>query len=268
MFQGRRRLRRRATGCRSRRRHPGRQPGRKPAGAGLGRVRGPRAQYPGRGKDRPVHRRALRPGRAAARRRRRWLVPAGRAGAQPDRRAGAGRVHHRRRHPRAGPGRGHRGGVPVPAGQGGAGGRAAGVRRLRHHRPGAGLGRLRRPGREGQDRGDPGQRSGFRERPGRFRRQGDDLLRPLDLQVRGSRAARRGRGADRARDRAGGLPVGDRAQRPQRSAVRHRPRRCGRLPPAGARLDPARGRAAAVRRIGAGFRGGEGPGAAARLRRL
>ena len=33
-------------------------------------------------------------------------------------------------------------------------------------------------------------------------RQGDDLLRPLDLQVRGRRAARRGRNPDRARDRA------------------------------------------------------------------
>ena len=47
-------------------------------------------------------------------------------------------------------------------------------------------------------------------------RQGDDLLRPLDLQVRGGRAARRRRRPDRARDRPGRLSVPGRAGQPAR----------------------------------------------------
>ena len=76
------------------------------------------------------------------------------------------------------------------------------------------LGRLqgRRP--EGQDDGGPGERpadSGSRgpgaARPEDVRRPGDDVLRPLDVQVRdGPEDGRRGR-AHRARDRAGRLPV-------------------------------------------------------------
>ena len=66
--------------------------------------------------------------------------------------------------------------------------RADGVRRLWRDRAGARLGRFqgRRPPRQG--RGDAGQRSRLRSGAGRagrgqVRRQDDDLLRPLDLQI-------------------------------------------------------------------------------------
>ena len=56
------------------------------------------------------------------------------------------------------------------------------------HRPRARLGRLQGPGRARQGDRRSGQRSRFRSRcqrsdGRRFRRQGDDLLRPLDLQI-------------------------------------------------------------------------------------
>ena len=60
-----------------------------------------------------------------------------------------------------------------------------------------------------QDRRRAGQRPRLRGRRRRFRRQGDDLLRPLDLQVRGSRAPRRRRRAGHPRNRAGLLRLGD-----------------------------------------------------------
>jgi Zn-dependent M28 family amino/carboxypeptidase len=63
---------------------------------------------------------------------------------------------------------------------------AAGVRRLRRQCARAQVG-LQGRGPEGQDRRGAGQRPGFRDRQGRLR-QGHDLLRPLDLQVRGRRA--------------------------------------------------------------------------------
>ena len=77
-------------------------------------------------------------------------------------------------------------------------GRRDGVRRLWHHRAGARLGRLQGPRLQGQDPGDDGQRpDADRGRAGPFRRQGPDLLRPLDLQVRRSGAPwRRRRAAD------------------------------------------------------------------------
>ena len=52
---------------------------------------------------------------------------------------------------------------------------------------------------------DPAERHEARSED--LRRQGDDLLRPLDLQVRGGRAEGSGRRADRARDRPGRLSV-------------------------------------------------------------
>jgi hypothetical protein len=58
---------------------------------------------------------------------------------------------------------------------------------LRRQRAGARLERLRAHRRHGQDRGRAGQRSRLRDRRrAAVPRQGDDLLRPLDLQVRGS----------------------------------------------------------------------------------
>ena len=96
--------------------------------------------------------------------------------------------------------------------------------------PGAQLGRLqgRRP--EGQDRGRAGQRSRLRDRQGRLRRQGHDLLRPLDLQVRGGRAPGRARLPDRPRDRARPPTAGTRSRTPtptrcSTSSARTRPRR-------------------------------------------
>ena len=60
---------------------------------------------------------------------------------------------------------------------------------------------------------------GLRGRRRRLRRQGDDLLRPLDLQVRGSRAARRGRDHDRPRDRSGRLRLGDGQEQQHRRRI-------------------------------------------------
>ena len=89
--------------------------------------------------------------------------------------AGRGRVLGRRDAARAGAGR-------------------RGLRRLRHQRAGTEVERLRRRRREGQVGVDHGQRPA---RAGRradaVRRPRAHLLRPLDLQVRGSRAAGRGR---------------------------------------------------------------------------
>ena len=84
-----------------------------------------------------------------------------------------------------------------------------GVRRLRRQRARAEVERLRRRRREGQDRGDVRQRPGLpRPGPEAVRRQADDLLRPLDLQVRGSRAPGRRRGADHPRHRRRVLRLG------------------------------------------------------------
>ena len=54
-------------------------------------------------------------------------------------------------------------------------------------------------------------------RPRALQRQGDDLLRPLDLQVRGGRAPRRGRHPHRPRDRSGRI---SRSRRPGQSRER------------------------------------------------
>ncbi len=54
----------------------------------------------------------------------------------------------------------------------------------------------------------------FRNRAGRFRRQGDDLLRPLDLQVRGRRAPGRGGRVRDPRNRSGIVRLGRRCATP------------------------------------------------------
>jgi hypothetical protein len=81
--------------------------------------------------------------------------------------------------------------------------------------------------------------------PDGVRRQGDDVLRPLDVQVRDRREARRRRRHRRPRDRAGGLPVLGGAEQRGRAL---RSRDAGREHVArGAReLDLARGRRRAV----------------------
>ena len=67
---------------------------------------------------------------------------------------------------------------------------------------------------------DPDFELGARRRPVRpVRRQGGDLLRPLDLQVRGDGPPGRGRGADRPRDRARRPMAGRRCATP--TAIRN-----------------------------------------------
>ena len=118
----------------------------------------------------------------------------------------------------------------------------------------------------------PGQRpAGGRSRRSQrarredLRRQGHDVLRPLDVQVREGRGAGRGRRVHRARDRAGRVPVQRRA-RLRRRAVR--PGDAGQEH--GARGDPglavARGRDGPAEDRRAGLPGAEGEGAHARLR--
>ena len=88
------------------------------------------------------------------------------------------------------------------------GARRAGVRRLRRRRAGVPVGRLQGRGPEGQDPARARERSA-RAAVGAdaVRRQRDDVLRPLDVQVRGGGAARRGGRAHRAPHRSGGLSV-------------------------------------------------------------
>ena len=88
------------------------------------------------------------------------------------------------------------------------GARRAGVRRLRRRRARVPLGRLQgcRPAR--QDPARARERSAGARRGARaVRRQGDDVLRAVDVQVRGGGAARRRRDADRPRHGAGGLSL-------------------------------------------------------------
>ena len=124
------------------------------------------------------------------------------------------------------------------------------LRRLRRDRARVQLGRLQGRRRQGQDHRRARQRpAGARRRRSRearrqgLQRQGDDLLRPLDLQVRGGREARRGRRPDRARDRPGRLPVPGRAGQPAaRSSTWSRPTRtwAGRRSRDGSRSTPRR----------------------------
>ena len=82
------------------------------------------------------------------------------------------------------------------------------VRGARHRRPRVRLERLCRRRREGEGRHGHGQRSaGHGHRAGAVRRQGAHVLRPLDLQVRGSAAAGRRRRHPHPHGRVGDLPV-------------------------------------------------------------
>ncbi|MCW0425881.1 hypothetical protein NB713_003824 [Xanthomonas sacchari] len=237
---------------------------------GLRRLRGPRPGLGGRGEDRGLSERAVPGGRPAARRRpaRRQapVDPGGAAAPRRHRRYPA--AGHRQRRPAPGP-------DPGPADRrarrarrqqpGDPGRRAAGVRRLRRQGARARLGRLQGRGPEGQDRGGADQRPRFRDRQGRVRRQGHDLLRPLDLQVRGRRTAGRGRRADRARDRTGVLRLGHRRQLQHQQHVRRGPRRSQVGAPGAGGLDPARSGGGPVQARRAGFRCAEEAGAIARL---
>ena len=185
--------------------------------------------------------------RPRARRRQRHVLP-----------AGADRGIHRRSQLRAERARPHlqvlrgRRGVLGRGGSAGAGAGRRGVRRLRHQRARAEVERLRRRRRERQVGADHGERSA---RPGRradaVRRQGADLLRPLDLQVRRGRASGRRRRAADSHRRIGHLSLAGRAVVVERHAV----------------LVAAGGRAAGARHQGVDHeRRGQGPGQARRPR--
>ncbi len=208
------------------------------ANAGARRVRRPRAGHAGRGQDARLSGRAFR-GRGPAAGQQRQVVP-GRA---------AGRDHRRgsRRAQRLWPGGGFavrgrkrlgRGELPR-TGEHLAARQRAGVRRLRHRRARKGLERLRRDRHAREDRGHPGQRSRLaqRNRCRPLQRPGNDLLRALDLQVRGSGAARRGSGADRARRLSRRLWLERRRAVVDRAAVAHPQGGRRRRPDAGQRLD-------------------------------
>ena len=84
-----------------------------------------------------------------------------------------------------------------------------GVRRTWSHSARVWMGRLRRHRHARQDRGDPHQRPGIRDRRcNAVSRPGDDLLRTLDLQVRRGRAAWRHRRHHRPSDRTCRLWLG------------------------------------------------------------
>ncbi len=143
--------------------------------------------------------------------------------------------------------------------------------RLRRAGAGISVGRLQGPGRQGQDAPRPRQRppsarpgQSRRARPEDVRRQGHDLLRPLDLQVREGRGTWRGGRVHRPRDRAGGLSVQRRAGLRRRT---FRPGDAGQEH--GPRGDPgvalARGRHGAAEVGRPGLPGAEGAGTHARV---
>jgi hypothetical protein len=143
--------------------------------------------------------------------------------------------------------------------------RAAGVRRLRRHRAGAQVGRLQGRGPEGQAGGGADQRSRLRDRRRRIRRQGHDLLRPLDLQVRRDGAPRRAGHHHRARNRAGLVWLEHGQELQHQRHVRHRAQAAEGSARADGGVDTARpgGRPVQARRPG--FRGVEKAGADAQL---
>ena len=135
------------------------------------------------------------------------------------------------------------------------------------------LGRLQGRGRQRQDARHARQRSagrGCRRTPARsiakvVRRQGDDVLRPLDLQVRDRRGERRCRRAHRPRDRSGRLSVQDSAGQQHRREVRSGHARQEHGPRRHRRLDHARPGEEAHADGGAGFRRAEEAGRDARV---
>ena len=162
------------------------------AHAGVGRVPGPRAGHARRSEDHRVPGRTVQGGGPRACGSAGHLHTGRAAGAH----AGAGRCvderDARRRATRTRAAEGHGGPRPAPGRPRDHRRRAAGLRRLRRGRTRTPVGRLqgRRP--QGQGRRLPDQRSGLRgtarrRRLRQVRRQGRDLLRALDLQVRRGR---------------------------------------------------------------------------------
>ena len=120
------------------------------------------------------------------------------------------------------------------------------IRRLRRRRTGIRMGRLQGCRRERQDARDARQRSACprsrqrrRARPEDVRRQGDDLLRALDVQVRDREGKRGRRCPAHSRDGAGRLSVRCRAVEGHR-AIRSRHARQEPRPGIDRRMDLAR----------------------------
>ena len=172
---------------------------RRPALHLLRSARGTRSGHPRRQARHRVHR-----GSASRRRRRAWrerlLLPDG-----ADRRREGGSLHDQGDRERQGE---HD--APVARRRRGVRGicrgaeqraRRARLRRLRCGRARVQVGRLQGNGSQGKDPARARERSaGDGCRAEAVRWEGDDVLRPLDLQVRGGRAARRSGHADRAHD--------------------------------------------------------------------
>ena len=187
------------------------------------RVRRARAGNEGRRAHRPVPRGGVQEARAPAGKHRRHV-----------RAEGAARRHHRDQHAAADHRRRRRHEDLQVEGRGRRLDQARRRRRgnqrlrddlcrLRRDRARVQLGRLQGRRRQGQDHRRARERpAGARRRRSRearrqgLQRQGDDVLRPLDLQVRGGREARRRRHPDRARGRPRRLPVPGRAGQPAR----------------------------------------------------
>ena len=218
--------------------------------------RGPRAGHGGRGADVAFIRRGIPPRGPAARQSRqlvsrtcRWSrSPPGQSRARTSpaaRRRSDFQLSHRL----------YRRLLPRPAARLGRRQRHR-LRRLRHQRAGARLERLCRPRRARQDRDHPGQRSRLADaRPrGPVQRPGDDLLRPLDLQVRGSGAAGRRRRLHRPRHRARLLWLERGREQLVGLAALHAVGQQRRRPDRGQRLADQRGRAPPARRRRPGSR--------------
>ena len=100
---------------------------------------------------------------------------------------------------------------------------------------------------------------------GDFGGKADNLLRPLDLQVRGRRAPGRGGRVRDPRNRPGLVRLADRAQFQHQRAVRHRARRSEIRAHDRRSVDPARSGRRSVQESRPGFREAEETGADARL---
>ena len=113
-----------------------------------------------------------------------------------------------------------RGGLQRRAGRQGVHRRRGGVRGPRHRGARIQVERLRGRGHQGQDRPGDGQRSaGHRRGAAALRGTRADLLRPLDLQVRGGRAPGRGRRHPDPHRRIRHVPVAGGADLVERHAV-------------------------------------------------
>ena len=239
----------------------GRRPARAHQGPGVRRVRGPRAGHAGRREDGRVSDRAVPQARPEARQPRRHVRPERAARRLPGP-VGRGGVPGRRRHDRPEvPGRlGRR--LPEP----GAGGEGrelrGGLRRLRRRRARVRLGRFQGGRRARQDGRHAGQRPGRPRpqgpecaRPRHVPREGDDLLRALDVQVRDRLGEGGGRRDPRPRDGAGGLSLFGRRRQLGAGELRHRRTRRRRTGPGRGRgVGEPGDRQEALRRRRPGFR--------------